>query len=652
MGFIYHIPGPDEDPDDPSTNTCPLDPVLENKLNMRAALPKQIFGMLVPKELPDVRALMPYSLRLPHARDALDCTFDLMGSVSFSQEELDDIRAFHAAMMEGPQKKKDPKKVAEELRRLTDAARKVLGELPDADELNPLRKPAQAPATGQGASATAPVTDTQTPAAGQGTSASGPAPDSQDPAAEQDTSAAATTTDTQTPAVGQGTSGSAPVTDSQTASAEQQASMMDDDAAVPAARTASQSASQSASQTCTTADQQQPPASSDTAAAHQASDGDDMNTIALPDEAEEDLTSKPDSAIAQPPDKAEVTAAPADSSQGADQTAADQSAGTVDPASSASPDDPAKASSAKPDEPAKTQDPVHVWDELTKYKEGDNENFEDKFTSNYFFVPLNLWLDWEDVCAKLPADPPKEVDWDAVRHVKHGWKPLTTLEEVAAEGAGNAMEVDGDTAIPSKISNGQAAAPGDQLVPEREPNQHPAAVIPSKEIATPSSDTVVPNGHASAAGGNSVPKAVPVADLKAVKMGPLDPERLANSVVVTTYNSTPYFYEGIDPELTPESRFPDDKLKLQAVVEQEEEDDFLKPKPPRETDTPADGQTGKRAESADQPEAEGEAAAAAAAAPVTEAAEPVEAAKPDDPDAFVVQLIASKQAATFTDYFK
>ena len=50
--------------------------------------------------------------------------------------------------------------------------------------------------------------------------------------------------------------------------------------------------------------------------------------------------------------------------------------------------DPAQASSAKPDEPVKSQDPVHVWDELTRHKEGDNGDFEDRFISNYFFVPF------------------------------------------------------------------------------------------------------------------------------------------------------------------------------------------------------------------------------------------------------------------------
>ena len=127
MGFMYHIPGPDEDPDDPKTNVCPLDPALENKLNMLAALPKQVFGIIVPKEMPDVRTLFPFMLRLPHARDALDCKFDLVGPVSFSHDELAEIGAYHDAMIEGPKKKKDPKAMTDELKKMTEEAKKMLG---------------------------------------------------------------------------------------------------------------------------------------------------------------------------------------------------------------------------------------------------------------------------------------------------------------------------------------------------------------------------------------------------------------------------------------------------------------------------------------------------------------------------------------------
>lgn len=304
----------------------------------------------------------------------------------------------------------------------------------------------------------------------------------------------------------------------------------------------------------------------------------------------------------------------------------------------------------KADEPLKMQDPVHVWNELTKHTEGDNEDFEDKFIHNYFFVPLKLWLDWEDVAAKLPPEPPRELDWDAVRHVKHGWKPLTTMEGVSRQGGGqsggaSAMGMNGDQPDPKDVSHHPS---GDQLAPTGAETMQINGTNPHKNPA-------VPEAGGTSAGDASVPLSGP----KEVKMGHLDPQRLANSVMVTTYNSTPYFFEGIDPELTPQSRFPDDKLKLQAVVEQEEEDDFLKPKPPKETDTPTDQQTAtpdelaatdndKGDESGRQP---GEASAAAAAKHVTVVAGR-EAPKADTPEEFVVRLIASKQAATFTDYFK
>lgn len=65
-----------------------------------------------------------------------------------------------------------------------------------------------------------------------------------------------------------------------------------------------------------------------------------------------------------------------------------------------------------------------------------------------------------------------------------------------------------------------------------------------------------------------------------VRLGPLDHFDLSSSVLVTTYNRTPYFYEQVDPVLTPESRFPTDKLKIQVVVEEEEKEEELdKPRP-------------------------------------------------------------------------
>ena len=629
MGFIYHIPGVDEDPDDPSTNTCPLDPVLENKLNMRAALPKQVFGMLAPKELPDIRSMLPYTLRLPHARDALDCRLDLMGPVSFSKDELEDIKAFHAAMMVGPQKKKDAKKVAEELRRLTDAARKALGDLPDADELDPPPKPAEdpkpVPAPQQGPSAAAP--SSASAAAGQGTFANGSA------------------TGTQVTSAGQGSPGIP------SASSLPQGTVLQQQQQQQQAGGQQKAAAEMRSLTLQAA------LPSDSAAAnqaHQQSGDTDMNAIALPDEAKEvrpeDLTTAESATAAGLTDTPEASKADASAADAPHDSAQPEhfTKAAGDSVSTATcPDGRDKPST---DEQQKTQDPVHVWNELIKYQEGDNEAFEDKFIHNYFFVPLKLWLDWEDVTAKLPADPPKELDWEAVHHVKHGWKPLTTLEQVSsqAEGAADnrAMEIDGAQPVPSEISNGVA---WDQLVPN-----DPKA----SDAVNPSKNPGVPNGHPTAdvstAAGGSVTNSAP----NAVKIKPLDPQRLANSVMVTTYNSTPYFYEAIDPELTPQSRFPDDKLKLQAVVEQEEEDDFLKPKPPKETDTPTDQQTAKPDESAGADndkgaEAEGqpgEADVVAAVKPVTVAGR--ESPTEDTPDQFIVRLIASKQAATFTDYFK
>lgn len=68
---------------------------------------------------------------------------------------------------------------------------------------------------------------------------------------------------------------------------------------------------------------------------------------------------------------------------------------------------------------------------------------------------------------------------------------------------------------------------------------------------------------------------------KIAKIGSLPQHDLSSSVVVTTYNRTPYFYEEVDSRLTPESRFPTDKLKLQVVVEQEEEEEVFVPRPPK-----------------------------------------------------------------------
>jgi len=686
MGFMYHIPGPDEDPDDPKTNTCPLDPVLENKLNMLAALPKQIFGVLVPKELPDVRALMPYSMRLPHARDALDCKFDLVGPVSFSQDQMDEIRSFHAAMMEGPQKKKDPKKVAEELKKLTEAARKALGEDLPAPDSPP--QPADPPTQTQPADSL-----TQTQPADSLTQ-------TQPAHSLTQTQPAESPTQTQ------------PQASADPASAEQRHAV-DEPAALPAASPAAA------------------PAALEAAAPAAAPAG--------PSEQEQVpiITSGP-----MVIDTAAASAAP---------NTADGPAQTADPIS---PDDPSRSSTVKQDEPAKP-------DELTKFKEGD-ENAEDGFVSNYFVLPLQQWMDWEDPNHTMDDSFP-EVDWEAVRHVKYGWKPLSTLEQVQvpehgpACSTGDAMDLDGDQPVPigpaghagtatrdepmlcTSIDTQQQSQAlrqsictgtieftvleADQAIPDagtvayriisRDANDpskgtaaftisdesqaviskgtaafsflagghsipngtgtasskvHPVPSEISTESASAVGDGAVPGpgsscldaGDASpSAGLTSVPSSngtVPSNSVTGFKLGQLDPQRLKNSVVVTTYNSTPYFYEGTDPQLTPESKFPDDKLKLQLVVEEEEEDDFLKPLPPKETDAPTEKPADQAEQSADKGGDSAAAAAAtatatAAAAATTTAATGNEEGEKEADD-LAVRLIASKKASTFTEYFK
>ena len=654
---MYHIPGPDEDPDDPKTNTCPLDPVLENKLNMLAALPKQVFGMLVPKELPDVRALMPYSLRLPHARDALDCKFDLVGPVSFSQDQMDEIRSFHAAMMEGPQKKKDPKKVAEELKKLTEAARKALGEdLPAPDsppqpaDLLTQTQPADLPTQTQPADS---LTQTQ-------------------PA--------------DLPTQSQPQASAEPVS-------TQQQHAVDELAALPAASLAASAAAAPGAAPAAPSGQEQVP-----------------TTISGP----------------MVIDTAAASAAP---------NTADGPANT---ANSISPDDPSRSSTIRQDEPAKP-------DELTKFKEG-NENAEDGFVSNYFVLPLQQWMDWEDPNHAMDDSFP-EVDWEAVRHVKYGWKPLSTVEEMQipeqgpACSTGDAMDLDGNEPVPEGPAGHAGTVTGDQpmLCTSTDPQQQSQPLrqsictleftileadqaipdsgtvayhIISRDASDPSKGTAaftisddsqavistgaaafsltagdhsVPNGTGTAlpevhpvpskistesassvgdaavlgpgssslaaspsAGPTSVPSSngtVPSSSVSGLKLGQLDPQRLVNSVVVTTYNSTPYFYEGTDLQLTPESKFPDDKLKLQLVVEEEEEDDFLKPPPPKETDAPTD----KPADQAEQSADKGGDSASAAAAATKAIGSENEGKEAGD---LAVRLIASKKASTFTEYFK
>ncbi|KAL0046074.1 hypothetical protein WJX82_001682 [Trebouxia sp. C0006] len=395
MGFMYHIPGPDEDPDDPKTNTCPLDPVLENKLNMLAALPKQIFGMLVPKELPDVRALMPYSLRLPHARDALDCKFDLVGPVRFSQDQMDEIKSFHAAMMEGPQKKKNPKKVAEELKKLTEAARKAL--------------------------------------------------------------------------------------------------VLEADQAIP-----------------------------------------DSGTVAY------------------------------------------------------------RIISSDASDPSKSTAAFTISD--------DSQAVISKGTAAFSLLAGDHSIPNGTGTASLEVHSvPSEISTESASAVGDG----------AVPGPGSSCLDAGDASLSAGLTS-----------------------IPSTNGTVPSSNGIVPNSS-----------------MTGFKLGQLDPQRLKNSVVVTTYNSTPYFYEGTDPQLTPESKFPDDKLKLQLVVEEEEEDDFMKPPPSKETDAPTDKPAYQAEQSADKGgESTSVTAATAAAAATGAAAGSEEGGK--EADDLAVRLIASKKASTFTEYFK
>ena len=396
MGFMYHIPGPDEDPDDPKTNTCPLDPVLENKLNMMAALPKQIFGMLVPKELPDVRALMPYSLRLPHACDALDCKFELVGPVSYSQDQMDEVRSFHAAMMEGPQKKKDPKTVAEELKKLTEAARKALGEDLPAPYSPP--QPADSPTQTQPADS---LTQTQPADSLTQTQPAHSLTQTQPADSPTQTQPADSPTQTQ------------PQASAEPASAEQ-LHALDEHAALPAAPLAASAAAAAAAAPAGPSEQEQVPI----------------------------ITGGP-----MVIDTAAASAAP---------NAADGPAQTADPIS---PDDPSRSSTTRQDEQAKP-------DELTKFKEGD-ENVEDGFVSNYFVLPLQQWMDWEDPNHTRDDSFP-EVGWEAVRHVKYGWKPLSTLEQVQvpepARNARDGMEMDGDQQVPASPAGHAETVIGDEPI--------------------------------------------------------------------------------------------------------------------------------------------------------------------------------------------
>ena len=605
MGFMYHIPGPDEDPDDPKTNTCPLDPVLENKLNMLAALPKQVFGMLVPKELPDVRALMPYSLRLPHARDALDCKFDMVGPVSVSQGQLDEVKAFHAAMMEGPQKKKDPKKVAEELKKLTAAARKALGD--DLPQLEPEPESASEPA--------GPAAAPQTPTQEQGSiePASAPATAIAQQHSSEDQASAA-------------------------AAASQPVPMEQDQPAVTTANAplASQRVADSAAAPAQQADK----------------------TPLLLQQSVVPQPGKTDDSLGKGKLAAVTTAA------------ASSQLGSGESHDAAKADDPAAASTADP-EPAR-------FDELTKFTEG-QEDAENKFVSNYYMLPLKQWMDWEDP-DDVMDDSSAEIDWEAVKHVKYGWKPLSTLQEASdpqqepmdvmqpageqttrsasadaqltsctarhtmCEGKAETTVVQADQPVPNQGQAESTLLDRDQANPDTGTSafsiQEGAQAVPSnykplrEEQTAPSK---ISKGLAAAAATTLAGDLVaPSNSHKGSQLGQLDYWRLTNSVVVTTYNSTPYFFEDIDPVLTPESKFPEEKLKLQVVFEEEEEDEFLKPKPPKETHAPTD----KPGQSSDKAK-EAESAPAVATPAVSQ-----------EQDDMVTKLTASRKAATFTQYFK
>ena len=605
MGFMYHIPGPDEDPDDPKTNTCPLDPVLENKLNMLAALPKQVFGMLVPKELPDVRALMPYSLRLPHARDALDCKFDMVGPVSVSQGQLDEVKAFHAAMMEGPQKKKDPKKVAEELKKLTAAARKALG-----DDLPPL-EPEPESAAEPAAPAAAPQTPTQEQGSIEPASAPATATAQQHLSEDQASVAAAVT------------------------AASQPEPMEQDQPAVTTANAplASQRVAGSAAAPVQQADK----------------------TPLLLQQSGVPQSGKTDDSLGKGKLAAVIPAA------ASSQLESGESHGA------AKADDPAAASTADP-EPAR-------FDELTKFTEG-QEDAENKFVSNYYMLPLRQWMDWEDP-DDVMDDSSAEIDWEAVKHVKYGWKPLSTLQEVSApqQEPMDVMQAAGEQTTPGASADAQPTSctarhtmcegkaestvvQADQPVAD---HARPESTLLDRGQANPDKGTsafsiqegaqAVPNNYKPlrdeqtapskmskclAAAAATTPAGDVVAPSNSHKQGQLDYWRLTNSVVVTTYNSTPYFFEDIDPVLTPESKFPEEKLKLQVVFEEEEEDEFLKPKPPKETYAPTD----KPGQSSDKAK-EAESAPAVATPAVIQ-----------EQDDMVTKLTASRKAATFTQYFK
>ena len=61
--------------------------------------------------------------------------------VSYDQQQMQELRAFHEALIAGPIKKKDAKNVAEELKKLTEQARRALGRRPTFGLKAPVKKP-------------------------------------------------------------------------------------------------------------------------------------------------------------------------------------------------------------------------------------------------------------------------------------------------------------------------------------------------------------------------------------------------------------------------------------------------------------------------------------------------------------------------------
>ena len=645
MGFMYHIPGPDEDPDDPKTNTCPLDPVLENKLNMLAALPKQIFGLLVPKELPDVRALMPYPLRLPHARDALDCKFDLVGPVSFSQDQMDEIRSFHAAMMEGPKKKKDPKKVAEELKKLTEAARKALGEDLPASDSPP--QPAEPPTQTQPAD---PPSQTQPQASAE------PVSPQQQHAADELPAL---------PAASLAASAAAAAVAAPAGPSEQEQVPTNTNGPMVIHRAAASAAPGTADAPAQIAGLIGPDDSSrsNKARQHEPAKPDELTKYREGDEnAEDGFVSnyfvlplqqwmdwedpnhtmddsfpevdweavrhvkygwKPLSTLeeVQIPEQGPACSTGDAMDLDGDQPAPASPAGH---AGTVTGDKPTLCTSTDPQQQSQTlQQSVCTGTLEFTVLEADLA-IPDEGTVAYRIISRDANVLSKGTLAFTVSDDSQAV-------ISTGTAAFSLLARDHSIPNGTGIASHEAHPVPSKISTESASSVRDGAVPG------------------PGSSCLDANDASTSAGLKSVRSSngiIPRSSMTGFKLGQLDPQRLTNSVVVTTYNSTPYFYECTDPQLTPESKFPDDKLKLQLVVEEEEEDEFLRPQPPKETDAPTDKSADQAEQSADK---HSDSAPAAAAATGTSTGSEEGRAEADD---LAVRLIASKKASTFTEYFK